>query len=76
MKQQTLTPRQYAAAQLRIPLSGTEWLDNMIRASNRQETALAVAKGILSSSPDVINWELPFLEQRIKEITDLLIQMK
>lgn len=30
-----LTMRQYAAIELRVPDSGEEWLDEMIRVSNR-----------------------------------------
>lgn len=34
-----MTLRQYAAIQLRVPNSGTDWLDDMIRDSNRQGVA-------------------------------------
>lgn len=36
---QGMTLRQYAAIKLRVPESGDEWLDNMIRASLRNEFA-------------------------------------
>lgn len=34
-----MTLRQYAAIKLRVPNSGTDWLDDMIRASLRDEFA-------------------------------------
>lgn len=61
------------AIELRIPQSGDKALDDMIRAANRRETALSVLNGILSSSPDVINWEIEFLKQRVEQITNELL---
>lgn len=37
-----MTLRQYAAIKLRVPSSGTDWLDDMIRASLRDELAKKV----------------------------------
>lgn len=37
-----MTQRELAAIKLRVPESGTEWLDNMIRASLRDEFAATV----------------------------------
>ena len=34
-----VTLRQYAAIKLRVPESGTDWLDDMIRKSNRNHFA-------------------------------------
>jgi G:T-mismatch repair DNA endonuclease (very short patch repair protein) len=34
-----MTLRQYAAIKLRVPDSGTDWLDDMIRKSNRDHFA-------------------------------------
>ena len=36
-----VTLRQYAAIKLRVPESGTDWLDDMIRKSNRDYFAAA-----------------------------------
>ncbi len=36
-----MTIRQYAAIKLRVPDSGTDWLDDMIRKSNRDYFAAA-----------------------------------
>jgi len=36
---ETLTAREQAALALKLPKSGTDWLDEMIKDSNRVETA-------------------------------------
>ena len=43
-----MTLRQYAAIKLRVPNSGTDWLDEMIRQSLRDELAGKAMQGILS----------------------------
>jgi hypothetical protein len=40
-----LTAREYAAIQLRVPESGTPWLDAMIRVRLRDDFAAALAAG-------------------------------
>ncbi|MCG5259779.1 hypothetical protein EM868_09145 [Cupriavidus gilardii] len=45
-----LTVRQYAAIHLRIPDSGTAWLDDMIRKAQRDEFAAKAMQSILSNS--------------------------
>lgn len=45
-KQSGMTLRQYAAIKLRVPNSGTDWLDEMIRTSLRDELAAKAAQGI------------------------------
>ncbi len=40
-----LTVRQYAAIALKVPASGTDWLDDMIRKSLRIELAGKIAQG-------------------------------
>jgi hypothetical protein len=40
-----VTLRQYAAIKLRVPESGTDWLDDMIRKSNRDIFAAAALQG-------------------------------
>lgn len=41
-----LTAQEHAAIQLRVPMSGTEWLDEMIRKRNRMDYAQAALHGI------------------------------
>ena len=43
-----MTLRQYAAIKLRVPDSGTDWLDDMIRKSNRDYFAAAALQGNLA----------------------------
>ena len=45
-----MTLRQYAAIKLRVPNSGTDWLDEMIRTSLRDDLAAKAMQGYLSSS--------------------------
>ena len=42
--------RQYAAIKLRVPDSGTDWLDDMIRQSLRDEMAAKAMQGLLAQS--------------------------
>ena len=42
-----MTLRQYAAIKLRVPNSGTDWLDEMIRTSLRDDLAAKAMQGIL-----------------------------
>ena len=46
-KQSGMTLRQYAAIKLRVPNSGTDWLDEMIRTSLRDDLAAKAMQGIL-----------------------------
>ncbi|MDV7391885.1 hypothetical protein RZS08_11045 [Arthrospira platensis SPKY1] len=46
-----MTLRQYAAIHLKVPNSGTDWLDEMIVESNRNELAARAMQGY-ASDPD------------------------
>jgi len=48
-----MTKREYSAINLRVPNSGTEWLDEMIRASLHNEFAGMALHGLLAN-PSVI----------------------
>ncbi len=48
-----MTKREYSAINLRVPNSGTEWLDEMIRASLHNEFAGMAMHGLLAN-PSVI----------------------
>lgn len=53
-----MTLRQYAAIKLRVPNSGTEWLDAMIRTSLRDELAAKAMQAIWSClHPDAVRSE-------------------
>ena len=43
-----MTLRQYAAIKLKVPKSGTDWLDEMIVESNRNELAAKAMQGLLA----------------------------
>ena len=44
-----MTLRQYAAIKLRVPNSGTDWLDEMIRQSLRDELAAKAMQAMVSA---------------------------
>ena len=44
--------RQYAAIKLRVPNSGTDWLDEMIRTSLRDEFAAKAMQGVCAGNPE------------------------
>lgn len=45
-----MTLRQYAAIHLKVPDSGTDWLDDMIRKAKRDEFAARAMQGLLAQS--------------------------
>ena len=47
-----MTLRQYAAIELRVPNSGTDWLDEMITKANRDGFAGLALKGLLANIDD------------------------
>ena len=51
-----MTLRQYAAIKLRVPNSGTDWLDEMIRQSLRDELAAKAMQGLVSNDVDHEIW--------------------
>lgn len=50
-----LTAAEYAAIALKVPDSGTDWLDAMILESRRMDAAQAALGGILAGHPDQIH---------------------
>lgn len=57
-----MTLRQYAAIKLRIPDSGTDWLDRMILKAKRDDLAAQALQGMLSDS-EVKASTMEFAEQ-------------
>jgi hypothetical protein len=49
------TAREYAALTLRVPDSGTDWLDAMIHKSNRNELAANVAVQVYPTMHNIEN---------------------
>ena len=52
-----MTKREYSAINLRVPNSGTEWLDEMIRASLHNEFAGMALQGALSRGVEGVEVE-------------------
>lgn len=53
-----MSKRFYAAIALKVPDSGEEWLDEMIRKANRRDAACAALTGIMANSnPDFIKMD-------------------
>ena len=48
-----MTLRQYAAIKLKVPYSGTDWLDDMITKSLRDDIAAKAMQGICASGPEI-----------------------
>jgi hypothetical protein len=46
-----MTLRQYAAIKLKVPDSGTDWLDEMIRTSRRDDAAEKALAALIHSAP-------------------------
>ena len=60
-----MTLRQYAAIKLKVPSSGTDWLDEMIRESQRNEIAASALKGP-PAELSAHSWhDLPEVAQRL-----------
>lgn len=64
--------RQYAAIKLRVPNSGTGWLDDMIREAKRDELAAQAMQGIIAScsegwvkSPDAARWAYEYADEAL-----------
>ena len=47
-----MTLREYAAIKLKVPDSGTDWLDDMIRQSIRDDFAAKAMQGIFASNAE------------------------
>lgn len=66
-----LTQRHLAAIRLRYPDSGSEWLDNMIRKSNRREYAAKAMQGLAQNAYSP-GWN--FLAEDAFNIADAMIE--
>lgn len=69
-----MTLRQYAAIKLRVPDSGTDWLDDMIRQSLRDEFAAKAMQGMVSSEVYADGmWEQSSIAEQAYEIADAML---
>ena len=69
-----MTLRQYAAIQLKVPNSGTEWLDSMICESLANEFAGKAMQGISSRKDCVNEIDLERLANQAHDIAGAMMQ--
>ena len=70
-KQSGMTLRQYAAIKLRVPNSGTDWLDEMIFASLRDDLAAKAMQGMAGSHGYCERgWDQKDLSRQAYELAD------
>lgn len=72
MHYQGMTTRTYAAIHLRVPMSEHDWLNDMIRASQRAEFAKAAMQGICASGPGP-SWTNDALAKEAFGLTDAML---
>jgi hypothetical protein len=66
-----MTLRQYAAIKLKVPDSGTDWLDDMIRKSLRDDFAAkamqsVIARGDDTNRPGMAEWSYAMADAMLK----------
>ena len=66
-----MTLRQYAAIKLRVPNSGTDWLDEMIRTSLRDDLAAKAMQGVAGSYCER-GWDQKDLAGQAYELADAM----
>jgi hypothetical protein len=67
-----MTLRQYAAIKLKVPDSGTDWLDEMILASQRNELAATAMQGLVSQMSSAR--QLNSITEAAHEIADSMLE--
>ena len=70
-EQSGMTLRQYAAIKLKVPDSGTDWLDDMIRKSLRDDFAAkamqsVIARGDDTNRPGMAEWSYAMADAMLK----------
>ena len=69
-----MTLRQYAAIKLRVPNSGTDWLDEMIRTSLRDDLAAKAMQGMAGSHCYCERgWDQKDLSRQAYELADAML---
>ena len=68
-----MTLRQYAAIKLKVPDSGTDWLDDMICQSLRNDFAAKALQGICASGPDT-DWTNLRLAAEAYDLADAMMK--
>ena len=76
-KQSGMTLRQYAAIKLRVPNSGTDWLDEMILASLRDDLAAKAMQGMAGSHGYCERgWDQKDLSRQAYELADATLSAR
>lgn len=71
--EQGMTLRQYAAIKLRVPDSGTDWLDDMIVQSLRDEFAAKAMQADMQSMPGMVAAEIA---RRAYEMAEAMLEAR
>jgi len=71
-----MTLRQYAAIKLRVPSSGTDWLDEMIRESLHNEAAVDVLKASLSKKGPIAVLDFDWMAGLAGQMTDAMLKAR
>lgn len=71
-----MTLRQYAAIKLRVPSSGTDWLDEMIRESLHNEAAVDVLKASLSKKGPIAVLDFDWMVGLAGKMTDAMLKAR
>lgn len=66
-----MTLREYAAIQLRVPNSGTDWLDAMIREAQHDAFAGQAMQGLMADSSIKEDW--PWFALSSQNIADAMM---
>lgn len=71
-----MTLRQYAAIKLQVPDSGTDWLDEMIEKSLRNDLSSKAMQGIISASgkDNEVYYDTENLVRSAYEMADAMLQ--
>ena len=75
-RQSGMTLRQYAAIKLRVPSSGTDWLDEMIRESLHNEAAVDVLKASLSKKGPIAVLDFDWMVGLAGKMTDAMLKAR
>jgi len=70
-----MTMQPYAAIKLKVPDSGTDWLDEMIIKSLRNEFAAKALQGICANGPDT-DWTDYRLAAEAYDLADAMLEVR
>ena len=68
-----INAREYAAIHLKVPDSGTTWLDEMIEKARRDEFAIHLLRNYLNSNKDIFDGSGQYFVKRIWDNADFIL---